>query len=402
MGINHGKQETRLPRRLRLGMVGGGDGAFIGAVHRMAARLDDHYELVAGALSGDPARAASSAAAIRLDPARSYTSYVDMARQEAARADGIDVVAIVTPNYLHAPVATAFLEAGIHVICDKPLAISLQEAQELAALAQQKNLVFALTHTYTGYPLVRHAKELVESGALGELRLLQVEYSQDWLAAEIPAAAAAAASGAQDPGALGWRSDPVRNGPAGTLGDVGSHAYQLAQYISGATPTQLLAELHTFVPGRQVDDHVQVMLRYANGARGTLWASQVATGCENALRLRLYGSKASLAFDQENPNHLWFTPQGGQAQCITRGRASGQAAAHATRVPAGHPEGYLEAFAQLYVDAAAQIAALSGGQPLPDSSRYLTTVKDGVSGMEFIEAVLRSHAQDSSWVNLPR
>ncbi|MEO6919794.1 MAG: Gfo/Idh/MocA family oxidoreductase [Collimonas sp.] len=400
MGINHGKQDTRLPRRLRLGMVGGGDGAFIGAVHRMAARLDDHYELVAGALSGNPLRAVSSAAALRLEPGRSYTDYQEMAKQEAARTDAIDVVAIVTPNYLHAPVAAAFLEAGIHVICDKPLAISLAEAQALAALAQRKNLVFALTHTYTGYPMVRHAKELVESGALGELRLLQVEYSQDWLADEIPAAAAAAASGAQDPGALVWRSDPARNGPAGTLGDVGSHAYQLAQYISGATPTQLLAELHTFVPGRRLDDHVQVMLRYANGARGTLWASQVATGCENALRLRIYGSKASLAFDQEQPNQLWFTPQGGLAQCLTRGRVAGQAAAHATRVPAGHPEGYLEAFAQLYVDAALQIAALNDGRPAPDSSRFLTTVSDGVQGMAFIDAVLHSHAQDSSWVNL--
>ncbi|MEM4989657.1 Gfo/Idh/MocA family oxidoreductase [Collimonas sp. H4R21] len=400
MGINHGKQETRLPRRLRLGMVGGGDGAFIGAVHRMAARLDDHYELVAGALSGNPLRAASSAAAIRLDRSRSYSDYREMARREAARPDGIDVVAIVTPNYLHAPVATAFLEAGIHVICDKPLAVSLQEAQALAALAQRKNLVFALTHTYTGYPMVRHAKELVESGALGELRLLQVEYSQDWLADEIPAATAAANDGTQDPAALGWRADPARNGPAGTLGDVGSHAYQLAQYVSGATPTQLLAELHTFVPGRLVDDHVQVMLRYANGARGTLWASQVATGCENALRLRLYGSKASLAFDQENPNQLWFTPQGGQAQCLTRGRVQGQAAEHATRVPAGHPEGYLEAFAQLYVDAAQQIAARNDGRPIPSHSRFLTTVEDGVQGMEFIEAVLRSHAQDASWVSL--
>jgi predicted dehydrogenase len=315
-----------------------------------------------------------------------------MARREAARPDGIDAVAIVTPNYLHAPVASAFLEAGIHVICDKPLAISLAEGRALAALARQKNRVFALTHTYTGYPMVRHARALVEAGELGELRLVQVEYSQDWLAASI---------GRGDTGAEhDWHNDPLRSGPGGTLADVGTHAYQLAQYISGQTPAQLLAELHTFVPGRPIDDHVQVMLRYANGARGTLWASQVATGCENALRLRLYGSKAQLAFNQENPNELWLTPQGGNARRLTPGRAASAAAAHATRVPAGHPEGYLEAFAQLYADAALQIRAVEAGLPIPAAARWLTTVDDGVAGMAFIEAAIRSHQSDASWVAL--
>ncbi|HEY4072600.1 MAG TPA: Gfo/Idh/MocA family oxidoreductase [Herbaspirillum sp.] len=383
-----------MQRRLRLGMVGGGQGAFIGSVHRIAARLDDYYELVAGALSSDPARAAASAEEIRLDPTRSYADYREMARQEAARPDGIDVVAIVTPNYLHAPVATAFLEAGIHVICDKPLAISLAEGKALAALARQKNRVFALTHTYTGYPMVRHAKALVEAGDLGDLRLLQVEYSQDWLAASIGSANTGAADN--------WHNDPLRSGPGGTLADVGTHAYQLAQFISGQTPTQLLAELNTFVPGRPIDDHAQVMLRYANGARGTLWASQVATGSENALRLRLYGSKAQLAFNQENPNELWITPQGGNAQRLTPGRVSSAAAAHATRVPAGHPEGYMEAFAQLYVDAALQIAAIDAGQPVPQAARWLTNVDDGVAGMAFIEAVIRSHENDAQWTDVER
>ena len=373
-------------------MVGGGQGAFIGAVHRIAARLDDYYELVAGALSSDPRRAAASAQAVRLDPQRSYSDYREMARREAARADGIDVVAIVTPNYLHAPVATAFLEAGIHVICDKPLAISLAEGQALAALAREKNRVFALTHTYTGYPMVRHARAMVEAGELGELRLVQAEYAQDWLAASI---------GRGDTGpADNWHHDPARSGPGGTLADVGTHAYQLAHFISGQKPVQLLAELSSFVPGRVLDDHVQVMLRYANGARGTLWASQVATGCENALRLRLYGSKAQLAFDQENPNELWFTPQGGNAQRLTPGRVGSAAAAHATRVPAGHPEGYLEAFAQLYVDAALRIAAIDAGQPIPPASGWLTTVDDGVAGMAFIEAVLRSHRQGAGWTDI--
>lgn len=381
-----------MQRRLRLGMVGGGQNGYIGAVHRIAARLDDHYDLVAGALSSDPARAASSAAEIRLDPSRSYSDYQEMARQEAARPDGIDVVTIVTPNYLHAPVARAFLEAGIHVICDKPLAISLKEGQELAALARQKNRVFALTHTYTGYPMVRHAKEVVEAGDLGDLRLIQVEYSQDWLAASIGSANTGTADN--------WHNDPLRSGPGGTLADVGTHAYQLAQFISGQTPTQLLAELTTFVPGRPIDDHVQVMLRYANGARGTLWASQVATGSENALRLRLYGSKAQLSFNQENPNELWITPQGGNAQRLTPGRVPGAAAAHATRVPAGHPEGYMEAFAQLYVDAALQIAAINAGQPIPEAARWLTDVNDGVAGMAFIEAVIRSHKNNAQWTDI--
>lgn len=378
--------------RLKLGMVGGGNGAFIGAVHRIAARLDDAYELVAGALSSDAQRAADSAVAARIASERSYSDYRVMAQAEAARADGIDVVAIVTPNHLHAPVAIAFLEAGIHVICDKPLGISLAEGRVLAELARSRNKLFALTHTYTGYPMVRHAKALVEAGAIGDLRLVQVEYSQDWLAARI-ASPDGAGNGPQD----NWHNDPLRAGPGGTLSDVGTHAYHLAQFISGQKPDRLLAELSTFVPGRPLDDHVQVMLRYPGGARGTLWASQVATGCENTVRLRLFGSKAQLDFNQEKPAELWLTPQGGNPQKLTPGRVDSAAAAHATRVPAGHPEGYLEAFAQLYVDAALHIAALDAGQPVPAQARWLPTVDDGVDGMAFVEAVLRSHRNDAQW-----
>lgn len=379
-----------MQRRLRLGMVGGGQGAFIGAVHRIAARLDDHYELVAGALSGDPARAVASAADVRIAPERSYTSYQEMARAESARDDGIDVVAIVTPNHLHAPVATAFLEAGIHVICDKPLGMSLAEGQALAALARHHNKLFALTHTYTGYPMVRQARAMVEAGEIGELRLVQVEYSQDWLAASI-------ATGAVD----NWKNDPLRAGPGGTLSDVGTHAYHLAQFVSGQKPSSLLAELSTFVPGRPLDDHVQAMLRYPNGARGTLWASQVATGCENTVRLRLFGSKAQLDFNQETPAELWFTPQGGNPQRLTPGRVGSAAAAHATRVPAGHPEGYLEAFAQLYSDAARHIIALDAGLAVPLAALWLPTVDDGVDGMAFIEAVLASHQNGGVWTDVP-
>lgn len=390
--IGAGTAAAMQKRRLRLGMVGGGDGAFIGAVHRIAARLDDCYEVVAGALSSDPERARHSGAAIRLDPARSYTDYREMARMEAAREDGIDVVAIVTPNHLHAPVATAFLEAGIHVICDKPLGISLAEGEALAALARRQHRVFALTHTYTGYPMVRHARELVAAGAIGDIRLVHVEYAQDWMAE--PAN--------QDPAfqATNWHNDPRRAGPTGCTSDIGTHAFQLAGFVSGVQPNELLAELHAFTPDRTLDDHVQVMLRYPNGARGMLWSSQMATGCENALKLRVFGTKASLSFDQENPNELWLTPQGGVAQRLTRGRVQGAAAAHATRVPSGHPEGYLEAFAQLYRDAAAQIHAIDAGQPLPEASLPLPTVADGVAGMKFIDAVLASHAAGSRWVGL--
>ncbi|MGF6600059.1 putative dehydrogenase [Paraburkholderia sp. GAS448] len=372
-------------RRLRLGMVGGGQGAFIGAVHRIAARLDDRYELVAGALSSDVERAKASAAEVGI--ARSYADWREMAQAEAARDDGIDVVAIVTPNHLHAPVATAFLEAGIHVICDKPLAISLGQAEALAKLAREKQRLFALTHTYSGYPMVRHARELVESGEIGEVRVVQVEYAQDWLAEPVERAGTNKQAG--------WRTDPAQSGPAGCLGDIGTHAYHLAAFVTGMTPESLSAELHTFVPGRRVDDHVQAMLRYANGARGMLWASQVASGAENALRLRVYGTKAGLAFDQENPNELWFTPLGGASVRLTRGRVKSAVAAHATRVPPGHPEGYLEAFAQLYRDAALQIEALDAGRPIPPESRLLTTVDDGVAGMRFIDAVMRSSANNA-------
>ena len=380
-----------MKRRLRLGMVGGGQGAFIGAVHRLAARMDDHYELLAAALSADPANARSSALALGLDPARAYEDYARMAQAEAARSDGIEVVAITTPNHLHAPVATAFLEAGIHVICDKPLALTLAEGEELARLARQRRRLFALTHTYSGYPMVRHARELVAAGALGELRYVQVEYLQDWLANPIPTGQNKQAD---------WRADPARAGRAGCLGDIGTHAYQLAAFITGQLPNALAAELHSFVPGRQLDDHLQVWLRYPQGMRGSLNASQVASGEENRLQIRLYGDKASLIFRQEAPNELWLTPIGGASQRLTRGRVESDAARHASRVPAGHPEGYLEAFAQLYTDAALQIHALAAGEAPPPESLALTTVEDGVAGMRFIETSLASHAADGRWLPL--
>ena len=321
-------------RRIRIGLVGGGQGSFIAGAHRAAARLDDGYELVAGALSSDPERALASGLAMRLSSERCYTDYADMARREAKRSDGIDAVVVVTPNHLHFPVAKAFLEAGIHVICDKPLTTRLEHADELLALAQRTGLLFMVTHTYSGDPLVRHARELVRSGALGDIRVVQVEYAQDWLAEPLERTGQKQAA---------WRADPERAGPAGALGDIGTHAFQLAQFVSGLEVEQLAAELTTFVPDRALDDNVQVMLRFKNGARGALWASQVATGSANRLQLRVFGSRAAIHFDQEIPEQLLYTRLGEATQIMRRGATpAGGDAALATRLPAGHPEGYFE------------------------------------------------------------
>lgn len=381
-----------MTRRIRLGMVGGGQGGFIGGAHRIAARLDDEYELLAGALSSDPQRARESGAALHLAPDRCYTDFHEMARQEARRPDGIDAVAIVTPNHLHHAVAMAFLEQGIHVICEKPLATSLAEARQLAQRTRETNLLFAVTHTYSGYPMAHCARELVASGALGQIRVVQVEYAQDWLAEPLEETGNKQAD---------WRADPQRAGPAGALGDIGSHAFHLARFISGLDVVEVAAELTTFVPGRKLDDNVHAMLRFSQGARGMLWASQVASGNHNRLQLRIYGSKAGLHFDQENPEQLWFTPLGQPAQCIRRGTPqAGVAAGWASRVPAGHPEGFLEAFAQLYRDFAAQLRArLDGTQPDP-RVLWVPTVEDGCRGIGFIDAVLRSQTQGGAWITL--
>jgi predicted dehydrogenase len=379
------------PRRIRLGMVGGGQGAFIGGVHRMAARLDDRSELVAGALSSDAARAAASAAELHIAPERSYADYRDMARKEAARADRIDVVAIVTPNHLHGRIATAFLDAGIDVICDKPLTTTLAEALELVQRVRRSGRLFALTHNYSGYPLVRQAREMVAAGELGEIRVVHAEYPQDWLSTDLEATGQKQAA---------WRVDPARAGAGGSLGDIGTHAEHLARFISGLELAAVSADLTTFVAGRRLDDNAHVMLRYTNGARGMLWSSQVAPGNENALRVRIYGSKAGLEFRQENPNQLWFTPLGQPPRLITRGGSgSGAAAGHATRIPAGHPEGYLEGFAQIYRDVAEQIQARWQGRAPDPLACTVPTVEDGARGMKFIEAVVESSRAEGRWTD---
>ncbi len=377
--------------RIRLGMVGGGQGAFIGAVHRIAARIDDQFDLVAGALSSDPERARASAAELGLDPARSYGSFAEMAQAEAARPDGIEAAAIVTPNHMHAPVAKAFLAAGIHVICDKPMTLSVAEGEELVGEADASGRLFILTHNYTGYPLIRQAREMVATGELGDIRLIQVEYAQDWLALPLEREGSKQAE---------WRTDPARSGAGGAIGDIGTHAYNLACFVAGREAESLLAELTSFVPGRALDDDVQILLRYPGGAKGMLWASQVAVGNENALRLRVYGTKAGLDWAQEEPNKLWFTRLGEPKQLLTRGGAGAlPSAARVTRVPGGHPEGYLEGFATIYAEAARAIRAAREGAA-PEAEVLYPTVHDGLAGMRFIAAAVASSQAGNIWTPL--
>lgn len=371
---------------IRLGMVGGGQGAFIGGVHRIAARLDGAFSLVAGALSSDPARAQASATELGI--ARSYADFRQMAQREARRTDGIEAVAIVTPNHMHAGPAIEFLKRGIHVICDKPLTATMAEAKKLAKAAESANALFILTHNYTGYPLIRQARAMVARGDLGAIRLVQVEYVQDWLTQEVHNKQAE------------WRTDPARSGLGGALGDIGTHAYNLAAFVAGMEPEQLAADTSSFVPGRALDDNAHVMLRYAGGAKGMLWASQVAPGHENGLRLRIYGDKGGLDWGQENPNQLWFTPFGEPKRLLTRnGAGVGPEAQRVSRIPGGHPEGYLEAFATIYTEAARAIRAHQAGLPAPEGVIY-PTLADGLKGMRFVEACVQSARRNSGWVTL--
>jgi predicted dehydrogenase len=376
--------------RIRLGMIGGGEGAFIGAVHRIAARLDDRYALVAGALSATPAKALRSGAALGLE--RSYPDFDTMLTTEATRPDGIEAVAIVTPNHMHAAAALACLEARLHVICDKPLTTTLKQALDLRAAAAAAKCVFAVTYNYSGYPLVRHAREMVAAGEIGEMRLVQVQYAQDWLTGPLEATGQKQAD---------WRTDPARSGEGGCIGDIGTHAFQLAHFVTGMMPQSLLADLSSFVPGRRVDDNVQMLLRYGNGARGALWASQVAPGNENNLTLRVYGAKGGIAWRQEHPNQLYWTPFGEPTRIIARGTAAVNAGgARVTRIPAGHPEGYLAAFATLYSEAASAIIACRSGAALDDAVLF-PGIDDGVAGVAFIEAAIQSSRAGGVWTALP-
>ncbi|AXV16255.1 oxidoreductase [Neorhizobium sp. SOG26] len=386
-----GKDEQAREPRIRLGMVGGGQGAFIGAVHRMAARLDDQFDLVAGALSSTPEKAIASGRDLGLHPSRTYGSYKEMAIREARLKDGIEAVSIVTPNHVHYEAAKEFLRRGIHVICDKPLTSNLADAKKLKKVADESKALFILTHNYTGYPMVRQAREMVANGDLGKIRVVQVEYPQDWLTE------AAEQTGAKQ---AVWRTDPAQSGAGGSTGDIGTHAYNLACFVTGLTLTSLAADLDSFVPGRRLDDNAHVMLRFDGGAKGMLWCSQVAPGNENGLKLRVYGEKGGIEWCQENPNYLWFTPFGEPKRLITRnGAGAGAAAGRVSRIPSGHPEGYLEAFATIYTEAARAINAAKKGAKL-DKDVIYPTVDDGVKGVAFVEACVASSKKNGAWVKL--
>lgn len=377
------------PPRIRLGMVGGGQGAFIGGVHRIAARIDDQYDLVAGCFSSTAEKSAASAA--ELGVPRAYDDFTQMAIREARRKDGIEAVAIVTPNHMHAPVAREFLKRGIHVICDKPLTATLPEARKLVKNAADSDALFVLTHNYTGYPMIRQARAMIAAGELGDIRLVQVEYAQDWLAEPLEQ------SGNKQ---AGWRTDPAKTGAGGATGDIGTHAFNLAGFVTGLELESLAADLQSFVPGRQVDDNGHVLLRYKGGARGMLWCSQVASGCENALRLRVFGTKAGIEWSQEDPNYLWVTPLGQPRYRLSRGGAgTGPDAARVTRIPAGHPEGYLEGFANIYAEAARAILARREGVA-PDPAVTFPGLKEGLEGVAFVDACVRSSRRNGAWVQL--
>jgi predicted dehydrogenase len=316
-----------------------------------------------------------------------------MAQAEAGRPDGVEAVSIVTPNHVHAPVARAFLEAGIHVICDKPLTVSLQEAVALREIAERSGRIFAVTHNYTGYPLVRQARDMVAAGELGEIRVVQVEYAQDWLTEPLEATGQKQAE---------WRTDPERSGAGGCIGDIGTHAYNLADFITNLPVLELSAELTTFVAGRRLDDNVSIAFRYANGGKGNLWASQVAPGNENGLKIRIFGSKGGLVWNQINPNYLYWSPFGQSTRILARGGAGvGAAAARMTRIPPGHPEGYLEGFANIYTEVARAIQAFRRGEHPPRDVLF-PTIDDGVKGLAFIDAAIRSSAANGQWTRLWR
>ncbi|MFK7761682.1 MAG: Gfo/Idh/MocA family protein [Roseobacter sp.] len=372
--------------RIKLGMVGGGNDAFIGPVHRIASRIDNRFELIAGALSSTPEKARASGQALGLD--RIYDDFKQMAIREARLKNGIEAVSIVTPNHVHYAAAREFLKRGIHVICDKPLTSTLADARKLANAVEKSDALFVLTHNYTGYPMVRQAREMVAAGEIGKIRVVQVEYPQDWLTI------------AQDFKQAEWRTDPARSGVGGSTGDIGTHAHNLARFVSGLEVESLAADLDAFVPGRRVDDNGHVMLRFHGGAKGMLWCSQVAPGNENALRIRVYGEVGGLEWAQEEPNQLWHTPFGAPKRVITRnGAGASDAAARMSRVPPGHPEGYLEGFANIYSEAADAIIARRAGTALAPEVLF-PTIEDGVRGVEFVDACVRSSARNAAWVKL--
>ena len=382
---------TEAFRKIRIGMIGGGHNAFIGEVHRLAARMDDRFELVAGCFSADYQKSKKFGTGLGLDSARIYRTPSEMASAEAEKGNGIEVAVIVTPNNLHFDQAKTMIMAGFHVMCDKPITSGLRQAEELERLVNVSGVHFMVTYNYSGYPMVREAREIIASGRLGKLRVVQVEYPQEWLATDIEASGQKQAA---------WRTDPSQAGEGGAIGDIGTHAYHLAEFVTGEEPHSLLADLDSFVLGRVLDDNGHILLRYASGLKGMLWASQVACGHENGLRLRVYGEQGSLEWCQETPNFLEFKPLGGSTNTLTRGGPGlGMLANESTRIPAGHPEGFIEGFANLYRDFADYLQE-SSNKSNRVGKDFLPSVTDGVNGVRFVNAAVASSKAGSVWRSL--
>tara|TARA_Y100000590_G_C15679026_1_gene999094 strand:- start:534 stop:1673 length:1140 start_codon:yes stop_codon:yes gene_type:complete len=378
-----------MPNRLRLGMVGGGQGAFIGSVHRIASRIDDRYELVAGCLSSTSERALASGKEIGIDPARNYPDFKSMAELESSREDGIEVVSVVTPNHMHASPSIEFLKKGIHVICDKPLTATMDEAKALLKAKKESNAHFFLTHNYSGYPVVREMRRIVQEGIIGNVRVVKGIYLQGWLSNK-----------EEDKGLkqAEWRTDPSRSGVAGGVGDLGSHTIHLLEFISGHKLQSLAADLTTFVDGRKLDDDASILIRMNNDVKGSLWISQVAIGEENNFKISIYGEKGSLNWAQENPNYARLSKNGELDQVITRAGPIHKDSSMANiRIPPGHPEGYLEGFAQIYTDAADVIQGTDRASKLLE---LLPNADDGLHIMKFINAAVESSNNNSKWINI--
>ncbi len=379
-----------MQKKLRLGMIGGGQGAFIGGVHRIASRIDDRYELVAGCLSSTAEKALSSAKEVGIDLSRSYPDFKTMAEEESKRKDGIEVVSIVTPNHMHASPSIEFLKKDIHVICDKPMTATMNEALEICEVVKNSKANFFLTHNYSGYPVIREMKRLVYEGKIGKVRVVKGSYLQGWLANKEEENGLKQAE---------WRTDPKRSGGGGCIGDIGTHAFNLIRFITGLEIEELSADIHTFVKGRLLDDNAQIMLRFKGGAKGALWSSQVAVGNENNLKIRIYGENGGIEWRQEDPNYLYYTEFGHPTQRVTRGSGNvSKEAKDVTRIPPGHPEGYLEGFANIYNDVYKKLYAQINNQNYDDSNDCYPTINDGVEGMRFIEIALESSKNNGKWI----
>ncbi len=375
-------------KKIKLGMVGGGDDSFIGNIHRIASRIDDKYNFVAGALSSTEKKSIVSGKKLGLKSERNYKNFQEMAKNESTLKDGIDVVSIVTPNNIHYTAAKAFLEKGIHVICDKPLTSNLEDAKKLYEISRKSKCLFMLTHNYTGYPLIRHAKKIIKNGEIGKIRVIQVEYPQDWLSYENKIKQAL------------WRTDPERSGPGGSIGDIGTHAFNLAYFVSGLEIDSIAADLHTFVKNRKLDDNAHILLRFKGGAKGMLWSSQISPGNENALKIRVFGEKGGIEWCQENPNHLWFSKLNEPKQLITRnGAGFDQSLSRLCRIPPGHPEGYLESFANLYLEFAETLNEKKD-KIRKNKDIFFPSLRDGLNGMEFINSCIISSQNNSKWVKV--